>query len=78
MSQDQKQMQLLVRRELARRPLDCSMVEVYVTHGVVYLRGTIRAMRGHDIDVPHEVAIIQTVLKQRAGIRDVVSELQTR
>ena len=78
MAHEQKQLQLLVRREMARRPLDCSMVEVYVSHGVVYLRGTIRAMRGHDIDVPHEIAILQTVLKQRAGIRDVVSELQTR
>jgi hypothetical protein len=78
MSQDQKQMQLMVRRELARRPLDCSMVQISVTHGVVYLRGTIRAMRGHDIDVVQEIAILSTVLRQRAGVRDVVSELQTR
>jgi hypothetical protein len=78
MSQDQKLLQLLVRRELARRPLDCSMVQVSVTHGVVYLRGTVRAMRGHDIDLLQEIAIVETVLKQRAGIRDVVSELQTR
>jgi hypothetical protein len=78
MAEDQKMMQLMVRRELARRPLDCSMVEVSVSHGVIYLRGTIRAMRGHEIDVPQEIAILQTVLKQRAGIRDVVSELQTR
>jgi osmotically-inducible protein OsmY len=78
MSQDQKQMQLMVRRELARRPLDCSMVQISVTHGVVYLRGTIRAMRGHDIDVVQEISILSTVLRQRAGVRDVVSELQTR
>jgi hypothetical protein len=78
MSQDQKQMQMMVRRELARRPLDCSMVQISVTHGVVYLRGTVRAMRGHDIDVVQEISILSTVLRQRAGIRDVVSELQTR
>ncbi len=78
MASDQKQMQLLVRRELARRPIDCSMVDVHVSHGVVYLRGTVRPIRGHDIDLQHEISILLTVLKQRQGIRDVVSELQTR
>lgn len=78
MAKEQKEMQLLVRREMARRPLDTSMVDVYVTHGVVYLRGTVRAMRGHDIDLQHEITILQTILKQKSGIRDVVSELQTR
>jgi hypothetical protein len=53
-------------------------VQISVTHGVVYLRGTIRAMRGHDLDVLQEIAILSTVLRQRAGVRDVVSELQTR
>jgi hypothetical protein len=72
---DQKQMQLLVRREMARRPLDCSMVDVYVTHGIVYLRGTVRAIRGHDIDLKQEIHHLATVLKQKQGIRDVIIEL---
>jgi hypothetical protein len=78
MADDTKQMQLLVRREMARRPLDTSMVDVYVTHGVVYLRGTVRPLRGHDIDLKEEVQHLMTVLKQKQGIRDVISELQTR
>lgn len=78
MAGDQKQMQLLVRREMARRPIDCSMVDVHVSHGIVYLRGTVRPIRGHDIDLQQEISILLTVLKQRQGIRDVVSELQTR
>lgn len=78
MASDQKQMQLLVRREMTRRPIDCSMVEVYVSHGVVYLRGTVRAVRGHDIDLQQEITILMTVLKQKSGIRDVVNELQAR
>jgi hypothetical protein len=73
---DQKKMQLLVRREMARRPLDCGMVDVYVTHGIVYLRGTIRAVRGHDIDVMQEVHHLATVLKQKQGIRDVIIEVR--
>jgi hypothetical protein len=78
MANDQKQMQLLVRREMARRPIDTSLVEVHVSHGVVYLRGTVRPIRGQDIDLQQEITILQTVLRQRQGIRDVISELQTR
>jgi hypothetical protein len=78
MAQDQKQLQLLVRREMARRPLDCSAVDIYASHGVIYLRGRVRAMRGHDIDLKQEISILMTVLKQRSGIRDVISELETR
>jgi hypothetical protein len=78
MAGDQKEMQLLVRRELARRPIDCSMVDVYVTHGIVYLRGTVRPLRGHDIDLQAEISHLQTILKQKQGVRDVISELNTR
>jgi osmotically-inducible protein OsmY len=78
MANDQKEMQLLVRRELSRRPIDCSMVEIHVTHGIVYLRGVVRAVRGHDIDLQHEISILTTVLRQKQGIRDVINELQNR
>jgi osmotically-inducible protein OsmY len=78
MASDQKEMQLLVRREMARRPIDTSMVDVYVTHGVVYLRGTVRRVRGHDIDLQQEITTLMTVLRQKSGIRDVVNELQNR
>lgn len=77
MAHDQKSMQLMVRREMARRPIDCSMVEVYVSHGIVYLRGTVRGVRGHDIDLKQEITILMTVLKQKSGVRDVISELQS-
>jgi hypothetical protein len=78
MAQDQKQLQLMVRRELARRPIDCSMVDIYASHGVVYLRGTVRLVRGHNIDLEQEIKTVMTVLRQRQGIREVISELQTR
>jgi hypothetical protein len=78
MASDQKEMQLLVRREMARRPIDTSMVEVYASHGVIYLRGVIRAVRGHDIDLQQEIALLMTVLRQKQGIRDVINELQNR
>jgi osmotically-inducible protein OsmY len=74
----EKETQLLIRREFARRTLDTTMVDVYVSHGVVYLRGTVRAIRGHNTDLKQEVTNLLTVLKQKSGIRDVVNELQIR
>jgi len=78
MAHDQKQLQMLVRREMARRPIDCSLVDVYCSHGVIYLRGTIRVMRGHSIDLNSEISTLMTILRQKDGIRDVINELQTR
>jgi hypothetical protein len=78
MASDQKQLQLLVRREMARRPLDCSLVDVYCSHGVIYLRGTIRPMRGHVLDINSEISTLMTILRQKSGIRDIINELQTR
>ena len=78
MAEDQKQLQLTIRREMARRTIDTSMVDVYCSHGVVYLRGTVRAIRGYNTDVEQEVKTLVTVLKSKSGIRDIVSELQVR
>jgi len=68
----------MVQRELVKRCIDTSLLDVRVTHGVVYLRGTVRKMRGHDIDLEREMAIICTILRQKPGIRDVVSDVVIR
>ncbi|MCS7300459.1 MAG: BON domain-containing protein [Fimbriimonadales bacterium] len=65
----------MVLREISKRHLDTSRLDVQVYHGVVYLRGTISGMRGHDIDPKAEVEIIRRILRQRPGIRDVVVDL---
>lgn len=68
----------LVRKELARRPIDTQLVNVQIYHGVVYLRGTVRAMRGHAMDLRQEMELISRILKQKPGIRDVVLDLTYR
>lgn len=67
-----------VWREFARRPVDISLMSIVVIHGVVYLRGQVKAMRGHDLDLRSEMEIIAKALKQRPGIRDVVMDLTYR
>jgi hypothetical protein len=71
---EDKEMTRMVQREIGRRSVDASMVDVKVTHGVVFLRGTIRRLRGHDIDMKEELQIISRVLRQKQGIREVHTE----
>ncbi len=65
----------MVLREISKRHLDTSRLDVQVFHGVVYLRGTVSGMRGHDIDPKAEMELIRRILRQRPGIRDVVVDV---
>jgi osmotically-inducible protein OsmY len=40
----------MVLREISKRHLDISRLDVQVYHGVVYLRGTVSGVRGHNVD----------------------------
>ena len=64
----------IVRKELARRPIDTSLLMITVSHGVVRIGGQVRAMRGHEMDIRSEMELIAKMLRQRQGIRDVVLE----
>jgi len=66
-----------VLREIGKRPVDVSNLDVHVMHGVVYLRGRIEKLRGYyeDLDLHEELTMILRVLKQKQGIRDVVCEV---
>ena len=67
----------LIQRELTRRYVDLSQVDVRVIHGVCYLRGTMMKLRTHpEIDLDHEAEVIRKVLRQKSGIRDVVWEVR--
>ena len=53
----------MVLREISKRHLDTSRLDVQVFHGVVYLRGTVSGVRDY------------ARLRQRPGVRDVVVDL---
>ncbi len=65
----------MVLREISKRHVDSSRLDVQVFHGVVYLRGTVSGMRGHDIDIKAEMEVIRRILRQRPGVRDVVLDV---
>ena len=68
-----------VLREIGKRPVDISGLDVHVTHGVAYLRGRLDRVRGYyeDLDIQAELTIIVRVLRQKPGIRDVICEVET-
>lgn len=68
----------MVQREISKRNLDITMMDIHVHHGVVYLRGSIRPLRGQNIDMKHEFNIISHILRGCPGIRDVVNEVHIR
>jgi hypothetical protein len=64
----------MVRRELGRHALDCADVQVTATHGVIYLHGRVRPMRGHEATFEQSVTNFLKAVRQRHGVRDVINE----
>ncbi|MCX6344205.1 MAG: hypothetical protein NT018_03930 [Armatimonadetes bacterium] len=66
-----------ILRDISKRPLDISDLNVSVMHGVIYLRGKIDKIRGYydDIDLHSEMNVLTKLLRQKQGIRDVVCEV---
>jgi hypothetical protein len=61
----------LIQREIGRRQIDATKLSVTASHGVVYLRGQVRLMRGHDMDLRQEMEIIKRILRSKQGVREV-------
>lgn len=78
MPAEDARMTRLVQREIGRRYIDASRLDVKAVHGVVYLRGSIRRLRGHEVDLDHELQVINRVLRGKPGVRDVVIDVSTK
>ncbi|MCC6444406.1 MAG: BON domain-containing protein [Armatimonadetes bacterium] len=78
MPAEDKEMTRMVQREISRRYVDSSQVDVKAIHGVVYLRGVVRPLRNVAVDLQQEIEIIQRILRNKPGIRDVINEMQVR
>ncbi len=78
MPAEDKEMTRMVQREISRRYVDSSQVDVKAIHGVVYLRGVVRPLRNVAVNLQQEIEIIQRILRNKPGIRDVINEMQVR
>ena len=62
------------RREISRHSVDCSEVQISSSHSVIYLHGKVRPMRGREATFESDVTVLLKALRQRSGIRDVITE----
>ncbi len=70
--------QRIARAEFARRGVDISRADLYVMHGIMYLRGEVKPMPKSNIaDMNVEMGLISKILRQRPEIRDIVLEVKT-
>jgi hypothetical protein len=69
------EMTKMVKREITKRPIDSSRLDAYCMHGVVYLRGVVGALRGHNSDVKDEMDKAKRAIRQKAGVREIIDEV---
>jgi osmotically-inducible protein OsmY len=69
----------LVRKEFTRHAVDTTLADIRVMHGVVYVRGTLRSDgASRHADLREDVERIARNIRIRAGIRDVVLDVNYR
>lgn len=71
------QMSRRVQREISKRAsVDSSLINLRSIHGVVYISGRIRPVRGAvNVNLEEELHIIAQNIKRIPGVRDVVMEV---
>lgn len=72
--QENQEMNRATRREMGRHSVDCGEVQVSASHGTIHLHGKVRPMRGHEETFDADLAGLLKALRQRPGIRDVITE----
>ncbi len=66
-----------IQREVSRRYIDATRLDVRVIHGVCYFRGSISALRTHpEVNLEHESEIIRKIIHQHSGIKSVVWDVR--
>lgn len=77
MKPDDARLARKVRSEIIRREINTSKLEVSVMHGVAHLTGELSATRARPVwDGKKELEIIETVVRQVTGIRDVDNRIK--
>ena len=69
--------QRIARAEFARRGIDISRSDMYVMHGVLYMRGEVKPMPSATFhDIAAEMGLVTKILRQRPEIRDLILEIK--
>jgi len=65
-----------IQKELVKRDIESTSINVQVINFVVYLTGEIRPVRGMTLDPRKELGIIEEIIRRFKGVRDVVNEIK--
>ena len=76
---DEKHANKLARSVMNKRGVDLGMADLRVSHGICYIRGTVKFIKGRDNGNPEAAmgAVIKA-LRQQPEIRDVVCDYTLR
>lgn len=78
MALEDSQSTRMIQRQLNRRYVDSTRVDVRVMHGVCYVRGYLLRLRNHpEVDMLAEAETIRKIIRQSPGIREVIWEVET-
>jgi hypothetical protein len=75
MSLQDATMTRMAQREITRRSIDTSRIDVRCSHGVIHVAGFVAKVHGHEVNLKHELEIVARSLRGRPGVRDVVIEV---
>jgi hypothetical protein len=68
-----------LQRDILRRYVDATRLDVSCMHGVVYIRGYLRKLRSHpEINLSEEVEVIKKLLRHHDGVREIIWEAETQ
>jgi len=63
-------------RELTKRPIELTLLDVKVVAAIAYLTGEIKPIRGYELNVRKEREEIEEIVRSFPGVRGVVNEIK--
>lgn len=75
MSLQDATMTRMAHREITRRSIDTSRIDVRCCHGVIHVAGVVGKIHGHEVNLKHELDVVARSLRGRPGVRDVVIDV---
>ncbi|HXH60766.1 MAG TPA: hypothetical protein VNI20_05350 [Fimbriimonadaceae bacterium] len=67
-----------VRSEFTKRMIDITGMDLQVLHGVAYVRGVIKPIKGGPTDLKAELELIATIVKNANLVKDCVIDATIR
>lgn len=68
----------MMRRELGKRMIDVNQADIRVMHGVCYIRGVVRPIKGGPSNVKAEIELLGRAMMNSRRLRDCVVDVIVR